>query len=145
MIISGCLVKQAESHVIILFLLLWFLLLGSSSGSSLGGGSGSSTTGGGSSSDSRSNLGDQLLEVTALKGLGEEARPVGFELDSSSLEDGGDLLGCDGDVIVGENEGGVDAGEFSGHGDGAQVSRYGLSSTRTRHKISLVEVNQAIL
>ena len=57
--------------------------------------------------------------------LGEEAGPVGLELDSSSLEDGGDLLGGDGDIVIGEDERGVDAGELSGHG-GAQVS-YGLS------------------
>ena len=57
--------------------------------------------------------------------LGEEAGPVGLELDSSSLEDGGDFLGGDGDIVIGEDERGVDAGELSGHG-GAQVS-YGLS------------------
>ena len=39
------------------------------------------------------------------------------EAAASSLEDGGDLLRCDGDVVIGEDEGGVDTGEFSGHGD----------------------------
>lgn len=53
--------------------------------------------------------------------LGEEAGPVGLEVNSSSLEDGGDLLGGDGDVVISEDEGGVDAGELSRHG-GVQVS-----------------------
>ena len=53
--------------------------------------------------------------------LGEEAGPVRLEVNSSSLEDGGDLLGGDGDIVIGEDEGGVDAGELSGHG-GVQVS-----------------------
>ena len=53
--------------------------------------------------------------------LGEEAGPVGLEVNSSSLEDGGDLLGGDGDVVISEDEGGVDAGELSRH-SGVQVS-----------------------
>merc|ERR1719277_661016 len=101
---------MAKSHVIIFFLLLRFFLLGSCSWSSLG----SSSWG---SSNPGPDLGDQLLQVAALKGLSEETWPVGFEFYSSSLENGGDLLWCDGDVVIGEDEGGVDTGEFSGHGD----------------------------
>merc|ERR1719323_2667562 len=109
-------IKEAESHVIIFFLLLRFLLLGSCSWSSLGSSSGSSSSSSWGSSDSGPDLGDQVLQVTALKGLSEETWPVWFEFNSSRLEDGGDLLRCDGDVVIGEDEGGVDTGEFSGHG-----------------------------
>ena len=51
-----------------------------------------------------------------LSNLGEESGPVGLEVDSGSLEDGGDLLGGDGDVVIGEDEGGVHAGELGRHG-----------------------------
>merc|ERR1719323_2248102 len=130
-----CLVKKAESHVIIflLFLFLLLFLLRSSLSSAT------------SSSDSRSNLGDQLLQVTSFKSLSEESWPVGLKVNYSSLEDGGDLVRSDGDIIISEDESSVDTGRFSRHDDSAQVS-HGLSSTkRTRHKNSLVEVNQAIL
>lgn len=65
----------------------------------------------------------ELKQITVVKVLylGEEAGPVRLEVDSSSLEDGGDLLGGDGDIVISEDEGGVDAGELSGHG-GVQVS-----------------------
>merc|ERR1719182_1305383 len=130
------LVEQAEAHVIILLLGLFLLLL------LLGGlGSGSSS---GSSADSRPNVGDQGLEVSRLESLGEEAWPVRLNLDTSSLEDGGDLLGGDGDVIVGEDEGSVDAGKLRvGH-----LSRFDAVSARdlaqTENKQSLKKCYQAV-
>ena len=48
--------------------------------------------------------------------LGEKSGPVGLKLNTSSLEDGGDLLSGDGNVIVSEDEGSVAAGELGlGH------------------------------
>merc|ERR1719295_969603 len=92
------LVKQAEAHVIVLLLglFLLLLLLGSLR----------------SSTNSGPNVGDQGLEVSRLQGLGEETRPVGLNVDTSSLEDGGDLLRGDCDVIVSEDKCGVDAGKL---------------------------------
>merc|ERR1719150_2760907 len=100
------LVEQSEAHVIVLFLGLFLLLL------LLGGLSSRSATSGGSGADSRAHVGDQSLQVGGLEGLGEEAGPVGLNIDTSSLKDGGDLLGGDGNIVIGEDEGGVDAGEF---------------------------------
>merc|ERR1719458_164934 len=100
------LVEQAEAHVIVLLLglfLLLLLLVGSGSRCSATGSWGGTTSG--SSADSGPNVSDQGLEVSRLESLGEEAWPVRLNLDTSSLEDGGDLLGGDGDVIVGEDEG----------------------------------------
>merc|ERR1719300_1685965 len=71
-----------------------------------------SATSGGSSADSRAHVGDQGLQVGGLEGLGEEAGPVGLNIDTSSLEDGGDLLGGDGNIVISEDEGGVNAGKF---------------------------------
>merc|ERR1719451_4480 len=102
------LVEQAEAHVIVLLLGLFLLLLllgGLSSGSR-------GTTSSGSGADAGPNVGDQGLQVGGLQSLGEEARPVGLNIDTGSLEDGGDLLRGDGDVVVGEDEGGVDASEL---------------------------------
>merc|ERR1740123_2043014 len=98
------LVEQAEAHVIVFLLGLLLLLLLGGLGSgrsrcSTTGSWGSATSG--SSADAGSNVGDQGLEVGGLQSLGEEAGPVRLNLDTSSLEDGGDLLGGDGDVIVG--------------------------------------------
>merc|ERR1719340_9811 len=107
------LIEKAESHVII-FLLLGLLLLGLGGGGGTTGGS--ATSSGTGSSDTRADLGDQVLQVAALESLGEESGPVGLEVDSGSLEDGGDLLGGDGDVVIGEDEGGVHAGELGRHG-----------------------------
>merc|ERR1719357_2431800 len=101
------LVEQSEAHVIVLFLglLLLPLLLGGLS-------SRSGATSGRSSADSRAHVGDQGLQVGGLEGLGEETRPVGLNIDTSSLKDGGDLLGGDGNIVIGEDEGGVNAGEL---------------------------------
>merc|ERR1719220_2088124 len=97
------LVEQSEAHVIVLFLglLLLLLLLGSLSSRSS-----RSATSGGSGADSRAHVGDQGLKVSGLESLGEEAGPVGLNIDTSSLEDGGDLLGGDGNIVIGEDEGG---------------------------------------
>merc|ERR1719187_777273 len=130
------LVKQAESHVIILLLGLLLLFLGGRSvgrSSSAGGGSASS----GSGTDSGANGGDELLQVGRLQGLGEESGPVRLEVDSSSLQDCNNLLGGDGNVIVSEDEGGVDAGEFRRHGDGAQVSNVDLAQREQGTRILL--------
>merc|ERR1719192_704046 len=99
------LVEQSEAHVIVLFLglLLLLLLLGGLSSRSRG-----SAASSGSSADSRAHVGDQGLQVSRLEGLREEARPVGLNIDTSSLQDGGDLLGGDGNIVIGEDEGGVD-------------------------------------
>merc|ERR1719234_1711998 len=93
------LVEQAKAHVIVLLLrLLLLLLLGG-----LSSGSRCSTTGSRDGSSSRSgansgpNVGDQGLQVGRLQSLGEEAGPVGLNINTSSLEDGGDLLRGDGD------------------------------------------------
>merc|ERR1719451_271389 len=109
------LVEQSEAHGIVLFLglFLLLLLLGSlSSGSRGSTASSRGATSGGSGADSRAHVGDQGLKVGRFEGLGEETRPVGLNIDTSSLKDGGDLLGGDGNIVVGEDEGGVDAGEL---------------------------------
>merc|ERR1719153_962132 len=109
------LVEQSEAHVIVLFLglLLLLLLLGGLSSGSRGSTSSSrSATSGGSGADSRAHVGDKGLQVGGLESLGEEAGPVGLNIDTSSLEDGGDLLRGDGNIVVSEDEGGVDASEL---------------------------------
>merc|ERR1719150_1804781 len=109
------LIEQSESHVIVLFLGLFLLLLllgGLSSRSRGSTASSRSATSGGSSTNSRAHVGDQGLQVGGLESLGEETGPVGLHIDTSSLEDGGDLLGGDGNIVVSEDEGGVDAGEL---------------------------------
>merc|ERR1719150_198615 len=109
------LVEQSKAHVIVLFLGLFLLLLllgGLSSRSRGSTASSKGATSGGSSTDSRAHVGDQSLKVGRLEGLGEEAGPVGLNIDTSSLEDGGDLLGGDGNIVISEDEGGVDAGEL---------------------------------
>merc|ERR1719500_895697 len=104
------LVEQAEAHVIVLLLGLFLLLL------LLGGGSSGSTSSSGSGTNTGSYVGDQGLEVGRLQSLGEEAWPIGLNINTSSLEDGGDLLRGDGNVIVSKDEGGVDAGKLGvGH------------------------------
>merc|ERR1719234_1290446 len=107
------LVEQAEAHVIVLLLGLLLLLLllgGLSSGSRCSTTSSGGSTSSGSSANTGPKVGDQGLEVGRLQSLGEEAGPVGLNINS--LEDGGDLLRSDGDVIVGEDEGGVDASKL---------------------------------
>merc|ERR1719410_455831 len=109
------LIEKAESHVIIflLFLGLRFFLL------FLGG---CSTSGSRGSASSGSNLGDQILEVTVLKSLGKESWPVWLEFNTSSLEDRGESVSGDRNIVISEDESSVDTCKFSRHGDGAQVS-----------------------
>lgn len=90
------------------FFLLFLLLLLSGGGAS----SGSSASGSGGGTDTRSDVGDELLDVAALESLGEEAGPEGLDFDLGGLQDGLNLLGRDGDIVVGEDKGGVDASEF---------------------------------
>merc|ERR1719411_2584533 len=109
------LVEETESHVVIglllgLFLLLLLLFLSSGGGTTSSWGS----SGGGSSASSGSNAGDELLDVAAGQSLGEKAGPEGFDGDLGGLQDRVDLLTSDVDVVIGEDEGGVDAGEFRG-------------------------------
>merc|ERR1719341_254425 len=99
------LVEQAEAHVIVLLLGLFLLLL------LLGGLSSGSRSSSGSGTNTGSYVGDQGLEVGRLQSLGKEAWPIGLNINTSSLEDGGDLLRGDGNVIVSKDEGGVDAGK----------------------------------
>ena len=77
--------------------------------------------------------------------LGEEAWPVRLNLNTSSLEDGGDLLGGDGDVIVGEDEGSVDAGKLRvGHLSRFDaVSARDLAQTENKQSANNSEVYQA--
>ena len=42
--------------------------------------------------------------------LGKESWPVRLNLDTSSLQDGGDLLRGDGNIIIGQDQGSVHAG-----------------------------------
>merc|ERR1719232_170886 len=105
------LIEKPESHIII-FLLLRLFLLSRSCFSSRG--STTCSSRGGSSSrcraDTRPNSGDEGLQVTGLQSLGKESWPVRLNLDTGRLEDGGDLLRGDGNIIIGQDQGSVHAG-----------------------------------
>merc|ERR1719278_1884672 len=79
------LVEQAEAHVIVLLLGLFLLLLllgGLSSGSRCSAtGSRGSTSSGGSGTNTGPYVGDEGLEVGRLQSLGEEAGPVGLNIN----------------------------------------------------------------
>merc|ERR1719318_14901 len=94
------LIEKSESHVVIFFLLRLLLLLSRSSFSSRG------------RPNTGPYCGDQGLQVTGLKGLSEESWPIWLNINTGSLQDGGQLLGGDGNIVIGEDEGGVHAGEF---------------------------------
>lgn len=90
------LVEETESHVVILLLGLFLLglLLCLSGGSGVtGSGCGGSS---GARADSGTDVGDQLLNVAALEGLGEQAGPVGLNIDLGGLQDGLNLLTLNG-------------------------------------------------
>merc|ERR1740119_13532 len=130
------LVEESESHVVILLLgfLLLLLLLGGFS-STAGSGSGS-----GGGSNSASNVGDQSLQVRGLQSLGEKSGPVGLELHTSSLQDGGDLLAGDGNIVIGQAEGGVAAGKLRvGHVGSASFAEDLAQKLRTSTKLLLMK------
>merc|ERR1712038_1481600 len=103
------LVKKTESHVIIgFFLRLFFLFFFGSLLSSGSSWSSSTTTCSGCGTNSRSDVGDEILDVDGLEALGEKAGPERLHANISGLQDGGDLLSGDCNVIVGEDQGGVD-------------------------------------
>merc|ERR1719277_451891 len=101
------LVKQTKAHVLVRLLRLFLLLL------LLGLSRGGATSGGGSCSSCRrgtgraADVGHQLLDVDALQGLREQAWPVRLNTDASSLEDGGQLVSRDGDLIVSKDQCGI--------------------------------------
>merc|ERR1719317_1883807 len=54
-----------------------------------------------------------FLLLLLLGGLSSRSRgSTTSSRSASSLEDGGNLLGGDGNIVIGEDEGGVDAGKF---------------------------------
>lgn len=88
-------------HVVVRLLLLLLLLLlgggllsgGSATGSDSAAGDGGTTT---------TDVGEELLDVLALEGLGEEAGPDGLDLNTSSGGEGGDLVTGDLNTLVGD-------------------------------------------
>jgi len=104
------LVEEREAHVLVL-LLLDLLLLGGGSATGSGGTAGSGST---ATAASGTDSGHQLHDVLLLGELGEERRPVGLDLDTGSLDDGGDVVSADLNAVVGADEGGVDASELTG-------------------------------
>lgn len=86
------LTEKSQAHVIVRFLgfrflFLLFLLFGS--GCSSSGGSGSSRSSG---SNSRSDVGNQVLDIATFQGLGKQTWPVWFNIDIGCLQDGLDLF-----------------------------------------------------
>ena len=68
--------------------------------------------------------------------LGEKSGPVGLKLTSSSLQDGGDLLSGDGDIVISQDEGGVAAGKLRvGHVGSASVAEDLAQKLRTSTKL----------
>lgn len=80
-------------HVVVrLLLLLDLLLLGRSLGSTASGGTGGSgrtSSGGGTTT---TDVGEEVLDVLAVEGLGEERGPDGLDLDLGGRGEGGDLV-----------------------------------------------------
>merc|ERR1719433_1141257 len=108
----GTLVEKSESHVVIGFLLWFFFLFffGSFLGSGSSWSSTTSTASSGGGTNSGSDVRNEVLDVYGLEALGEKARPERLHGNVSSLQDGTDLLGGDGNIIVSEDQGGVDTG-----------------------------------
>lgn len=86
------LTEKSQAHVIVRFLgfrflFLLFLLFGG--GCSSSGWSGSSRSSG---SNSRSDVGNQVLDIATFQGLGKQTWPVWFNIDIGCLQDGLDLF-----------------------------------------------------
>jgi hypothetical protein len=87
------LVEKTEAHVLVGLLLLFFLLLSGSSSVTTSGG-GSTASGSGSGSTSRADVGQEVLDVLALKSLGEDGSPDGLNfLDLGSSQESLELVG----------------------------------------------------
>uniref|UniRef100_A0A8D9AJB3 Actin, cytoplasmic 3 n=1 Tax=Cacopsylla melanoneura TaxID=428564 RepID=A0A8D9AJB3_9HEMI len=103
--------QQTKAHVIIrslvrLFLLLLVLLGFCSRGSSSCGNWSSSSW---CSTGTRSYIADQFLHVDAFQSLGKQTRPVWFNVNIGCLQNGLDFLSCDGDIVINQDECGVNA------------------------------------
>merc|ERR1712038_2202578 len=101
------LIEEAESHVVIgfflwLFFFLFFLFFSCSSTASCWG-----------STYARTYVGDEILDVAAFKSLGKQSWPVWFYINACCLEDGLDFFSSDGNIIVGQDECGVDTCKFA--------------------------------
>ena len=93
------------------FLLLFLLFLSggfSNSGASSSSGSRGGTAGG------EGSVEDDLGNVGRSKSLVEETRPVGSNGDVGGGQDGGDLIGSDGNLLIAENESGKSASQLGG-------------------------------
>jgi len=110
------LVEETEAHVLVGLLLL--LLLGGLWGVLGGSGTTGSTTSsswGGGSATTGSNVQEQLLDILALEGLGEERSPDGLNVgDLGSGDERLELVGGDLDTVIREDEGGVGGSELGG-------------------------------
>jgi hypothetical protein len=133
------LVEETEAHVVVRLLLGLLLGLLSGSGVSATGGGGGGATGGGGTTTT--NVGEEGLDVLAVKGLGEERSPDGLDLNcncqlpvhrnqspgppqiafgplpclqltTGSRGEGGDLVTGDLETLVGEDEGRVGSSEL---------------------------------
>ena len=81
-------VSEEAAHVDIGgFLFLLLLLLGGG-----GGGNGGTTSGGSSGNGGGADVGEELLNILALEGLGEEGGPVGLNLVAGCLDDLSELV-----------------------------------------------------
>merc|ERR1719374_437057 len=108
------LVEEGESHVVVragFVSAVGFLFFGRSRFLLGGGGSsswGGATGGRGGGAEVTEKRGD----VDAVEGLGEKRGPVWLNRDAGGLQEGGDLVGGDGNAVIVKDEGGVDAGQF---------------------------------
>merc|ERR1711970_954290 len=112
--ISSFLVKETEAHIVVFrfrgafFLFLDFLFFGGTTSGS------SATSSSGARANTGANVGDQFTDIDVLECASEKRWPERLELDIRSLEDGGDLVSGDLDVIIIEDKSGVGACQFSG-------------------------------
>ena len=72
---------------------------------------------------SSSHVGDEVVEVLLLGELGEKSGPVALNLDTSGLDDGGNIVGRHLNAIVLADEGSVDASEFTEDARAIRVRR----------------------